>query len=399
MNGLDVAILIGSVFAFVGGYRRGLVARAVMWLCVVGTMLLAADNMSKIVRLVQGGEVEPSVQQIVLVVGASLVVGRSVGALAGYWIRRRIPTRPLRVADRMAGGAAGVVGIAVTLWLATPVLAFLPGWPAGAVRSSTLATALARTVPVRLDALSAVRNLLRNGGFPIAVSEIGRSFDAGSPPESEVLTRDTRRMVVASVVRVTSVGCGAESIGTGFVVGSGQVLTAAHVVAGAKAVAVESDAIIMPVTIVAFDPAKDLALLQSAQGRIGPSLVLQGTDAPGETGADREVFGYFDGGPLRVRSVRSSTAMLEVGRDIFDELPVKRDVLRLAADLGPGDSGAPVVDRAGEVTGLVFSRAPDRATTAFALGASELRRFLLERPTAGSAARCLPMRSTPDGEV
>ncbi len=404
MNGLDIAIVVGSVFAFVGGYRRGLVARIVLWASVAGTMLLAADNMSPLLRLVHRGEVDPSAHQIVLVVVASLFVGRLIGALAGHWVRRRIPTRPLRAADRLAGGTTGVLGVAITVWLATPILAFLPGWPSGAVRSSTLAANLSRRVPVRLDALAAVRNLLSNSGYPIAVSAIGRSFDAGSPPLRTVVADTVRTRVQTSVVRVTSYGCGVESIGSGFIVRPDQVLTAAHVLAGGQAISVQSGTRIVPATIVAFDPGADLALLQLRRGELRNSLRLA-PDYPiasenesdnetldtGDTENQGEVLGFVDGGPLKARSVRSSTELSEIGRDIFDERRVNRKVLRLAADLGPGDSGAPVIDRNGAVIGLVFSRAPDRKTTAFALATSEIRRFLADPDTdVAAATRCLP---------
>lgn len=391
MNGLDVAIVIGSVCAFVGGYRRGLIARVVMWVCVVVTMLLAAENMAQLVGLFHRSEGRPQARQVVVVVVGSLVLGRVLGAIAGHWVRRRIPTRPLRFVDRAAGGAAGVAGVAITLWLATPVLAFLPGWPSGAVRSSVLATTLSRRVPVRLDAFSAVRNLLHNGGFPIVVSEIGPSIDAGSPPAQEVLDSETRRRVQSSVVRVSSVGCGGESIGTGFVVGGGRILTAAHVVAGAKAISVASGSKVFPVRVVSFDSEKDLALLEAPHPRVGSPLALGRGDIATESGFEGEVLGYLDGGPLRNRSIRSSAALREEGRDIFDEREVTREVLRLAADLGPGDSGAPVFDDRGTVRALVFSRAPDRTTTAFALAASELRRFLVGVPGTMSAKRCLPL--------
>ena len=404
MNGLDIAIVVGSVFAFVGGYRRGLVARIVLWASVAGTMLLAADNMSALLRFVHRGEGDPSAHQIVLVVVASLFLGRLVGALVGHWVRRRIPTRPLRVADRLAGGTVGVLGVAITVWLATPILAFLPGWPSGAVRSSTLATNLSRRVPFRLDALAAVRNLVGNSGYPIAISEIGRSFDAGSPPLTTVVTDSIRTQVQSSVVRVTSFGCGVESIGSGFVVRPDQVLTAAHVLAGGRAISVELGTKIVPATIVAFDPGADLALLQLSRGELRNSLRVASNDSIANDSESKgatldtdfenqaEVLGFVDGGPLKARSVRSSTALSEVGRDIFDERRVNRKVLLLAADLGPGDSGAPVIDRNGTVVGLVFSRAPDRKTTAFALAASELRRFLADADTDVSAAtRCPPM--------
>jgi hypothetical protein len=391
MNGLDIAIAIAAIAAFVGGYRRGLLARLTVWVFVIGTVLAVADNMNSVLKILHRGEGKAKPIEIVMVMVGSIVLGRVVGGMIGYWVKRRIPTRPLRAVDRFAGGGVGLVGVAVTLWLATPVLAFIPGWPSGAVRKSAVATTLAQKVPIRLDALSAVRNLLADGGFPIAVSEIGRSIDAGKPPTGPVLSPTQRSKVSDSVVRVSSVGCSGESIGSGFFIGKKKVLTAAHVVAGGRAISVETANGIVPASILAFDPRKDLALLSIDRGG-GEALRLvdqTGDDAMPLLG---EAFGFRNGGPLSIRTLTSSKPLQETGRDIYDERVSVRQVLRLAADLGPGDSGAPVVDAAGDVLGVVFSRAPDRSTTAFALAAREIREFLASSATGSSGAspkRCI----------
>jgi Trypsin-like peptidase domain/Colicin V production protein len=378
MNGLDIAIAVAAVAAFVGGYRRGLLARLTVWVFVLGTVLAVADNMSAVVSVAHPSSKSAKPHEIVFAIVAAIAVGRILGGLVGYWVRRRIPTRPLRFVDRFAGGLVGILGVATTLWVATPVLAFIPGWPSGAIRKSALATNLAKRVPVRLDALSAVRNLLDDGGFPVAVSAIGRSIDAGPPPADGVLSDATRATVGESVVRVSSVGCGGQSIGTGFVVGANRVLTAAHVVAGGKAISVESGESVIPASVVAFDGSRDLALLQLDGTINAKSLRLtdRTLNQPVNNSQAGEVFGFRNGGQLQVRPAESSAALSEIGRDIFDERRAVREVLRLAADLGPGDSGAPVVDGTGKVLGLVFSRAPDRQTTAFALSSDEVQRFL-----------------------
>jgi S1-C subfamily serine protease len=73
-----------------------------------------------------------------------------------------------------------------------------------------------------------------------------------------------------------------------------------------------------------------------------------------------------------------------VGRDLYDEHETRRQVLILAADLAPGDSGAALVDPTGTVVGVAFAIAPDRPGTSYALDTSELRAALSAPRRAGT---------------
>jgi S1-C subfamily serine protease len=71
------------------------------------------------------------------------------------------------------------------------------------------------------------------------------------------------------------------------------------------------------------------------------------------------------------------------GTDIYDRARTERQVLILAADLEPGDSGAALVDPDGDVVGVVFAIAIDRPGVAYALDMPELEAVLagdLSRP-------------------
>ncbi|HEX8770302.1 MAG TPA: hypothetical protein VF711_05995, partial [Acidimicrobiales bacterium] len=72
------------------------------------------------------------------------------------------------------------------------------------------------------------------------------------------------------------------------------------------------------------------------------------------------------------------------GADLYYEHPIHRQVLILAAELHPGDSGAPLVDRSGNVVGVAFAISLDRGDTAYALSTSELRP-VIERSRSGRA--------------
>ena len=68
--------------------------------------------------------------------------------------------------------------------------------------------------------------------------------------------------------------------------------------------------------------------------------------------------------------------MTATGTDIYDRNQTRREVLILSSDLHPGDSGAALIDPTGEVVGVAFAIAPDRAGVAYALAMEELEAVL-----------------------
>ena len=81
----------------------------------------------------------------------------------------------------------------------------------------------------------------------------------------------------------------------------------------------------------------------------------------------------------RLEEAAVREAKEETGLDIYDRREVRRDLLVLASDLQPGDSGSAVVRSDGTVIAVAVAIAPDRDGVAYALDRSELD-ALLARP-------------------
>jgi hypothetical protein len=84
------------------------------------------------------------------------------------------------------------------------------------------------------------------------------------------------------------------------------------------------------------------------------------------------LFGHPGGGDLRQAPMSIAEQILARGTDIGRTASTEREVFVLAATTAPGDSGAPVVDDAGHVLGVMFAYDISRQTTAYALTRSEL---------------------------
>lgn len=176
--------------------------------------------------------------------------------------------------------------------------------------------------------------------------------------------------------------------GTGWVVAPELIVTNAHVVAGERSTTViRDDGRRLDATLVAFDAARDLAVLRT-RALDRPPLVLA-ADAPGPGGSGG-VFGRPGGGPLRVAPFAVSRSLDATGRDIYGTDRTRRRVLELAVALRPGDSGAPLVAPDGSVGGVAFAVARDRGDVAYALEPSEVRAVLATVSAATvSAGPCL----------
>ncbi len=181
--------------------------------------------------------------------------------------------------------------------------------------------------------------------------------------------------VAASTVRVSGVACGVRVFGSGFSPAPDTIVTNAHVVAGTTSAQVlRPDGRTLPAQVQVFDPGRDQAVL-AVPGLGEPSLGL----APAVVGEDTAVYGHPGGQvPLEVSPARVVRKVnVDIG-DIYDQPSTPRQILVVDSVLEPGDSGAPLVNRAGQVVGVAFAVANLRRTRAFAVASEELAPVLAQ---------------------
>jgi S1-C subfamily serine protease len=377
VNVFDIFLIVLVVSAAIGGYRLGFVARATSWLGLALGLVAGAFLLRRIVPEMQdAGQATKSLVAVGLLVGAALI-GMSLGLVLGSRLYSELPPGAARRADRAAGGVIGVVGVLVGLWLLLPVLAHVPGLMSEQARGSAIAREVSDRFPDPPDTLAVLRRFVGDEPFPQVFDALRPAPDAGTAPEQSGLSTAVANQVVQSTVKVTGEACSRIQEGSGFFVGPDLVVTNAHVVAGESGTEVElADGRTLDAMVVAFDPERDLAVLRT-DGE-APALSLRDADT-GDVGG---VFGHPGGGGLEVSPFRVAEEITAVGRDIYDQSSTSRDVLVLASDLAPGDSGSALVDPQGQVIGVAFAVAPDKPGVAYALAISELR-DVLERDLSG----------------
>ncbi|CAN5490235.1 MarP family serine protease [soil metagenome] len=376
MNLLDWILVGLLVVAVLAGYRLGLVARALSWAGLVAGLLLATRLLPVVLDRF---ETDRPGSRLLLALGVLLggaLLGQALGGVLGARLHLALP-RATRPVDSVAGAAVGGLGVLVAVWLLLPAAAEIEGSSARLVRDSRIARAIDDAAPEPPDAVQTPRSLVDESGIPRVFDDLRRSPVAGPQPAAAGIAPELLDRVIASTVRVEGAACGRIQEGSGWVAGPGLVVTNAHVVAGEdETVVISPNGNDADAVVVAFDPARDLAVL-TAPDLEAAALPL----ADAERGTTGAVLGYPGGGPLEVSPFEVEQELSAVGRDLYDRSDNRREVLVLAADLAPGDSGGALVGPDGSVVGAAFAIAPDRRGTAYALAPSEVRAILEARGT------------------
>ena len=178
------------------------------------------------------------------------------------------------------------------------------------------------------------------------------------------------------VVITTGTGLGAGTV----VKDDGTILTALHVVKGATAITVRfADGTQAAATVTASTPDQDIAVLTPATL---PEVVVAAT-LGGGVGVGDEVFAV--GNPLGYAGSLSGGVVSALNRTVTIQGTTLSGLIQTDAAVNPGNSGGPLVNKAGQVVGVVTALANPSGADSFAgIG------FAVPIATAGGAAGAPP---------
>jgi S1-C subfamily serine protease len=190
---------------------------------------------------------------------------------------------------------------------------------------------------------------------------------------------------------VEAVACANFMTGSGFAVQPAHFVTNAHVIAGADRVWVSFDGQLErhEGVIVHFDPDLDAAVVHVPGLRAQP---LELADAAPARGAQAAAIGFTGGGRQRAIPAAVSRSLEALGRDIYGEGLVPREVVEMQADVAPGDSGGPLVLADGTVGGVTFSESRTDTAVGYALSPTAVADSIARSVTsteAVSPGRCV----------
>ena len=165
--------------------------------------------------------------------------------------------------------------------------------------------------------------------------------------ELPTLNQDSfKRKATQITVRVRNLTCEGVARGSGFAIDRHTLVTNRHVVAGAERLEVDTaDGRTLEVSAARVGVLGDVAFV-TVDGTLPVSADLSGKAAQG---ADIAAVGYPLGGPFTI------TRGVVIDRIDGFRFNVQGDILRISAEVQPGNSGGPLLDRRGRVAGVVYA--------------------------------------------
>jgi S1-C subfamily serine protease len=199
-----------------------------------------------------------------------------------------------------------------------------------------------------------------------------------APANSAVVYQKILPSIVAIETKSPSTKPGREGLGTGVIVNTqGSILTAYHVIDGATSIRVSfADGTRSPAEVVSTDPEHDIAVIAAEHQPevIVPAVLGGGVQVGEEAYAVGNPLGYVDSLTAGVVSGLGRTAETDDGKTVGG-------LIQFDAAVNPGNSGGPLLNRGGQVIGIVTALAnPSRNDYFIGIG------FAVPIGTAGGAA-------------
>jgi len=352
MNIVDVLVVIFLISSIFRGKEVGFVRQLFSTLGFFGGLWLGTVLEPHFVQLVHTPAVR-SLVTLVTTLGCAFIL-LTLGEYIGIVLKTKFTFRRINALDNVLGSALAFLSVLIAVWLSAAIVLSLPA-PSlqAAMRGSKIVSLLNRTLPPSPPIIAGLSHLIDPNGFPQVFINGNEPSPNNLPLPDLGIMQAAVQKDTASVVKIEGQGCGGIVEGSGFVAAKGLVITNAHVIAGIKSPYVLDGHGTHSATTVWFDPDLDFAVLK-VTNLVGAPLSIE--DSEVSRGTSGAVLGYPGGGQYKVNAAAVLDKFAATGRNIYDQGNVERDIYEVKADIIPGNSGGPLIDKDGTVIGVVFAQ-------------------------------------------
>lgn len=377
MNLLDWCLVLIVVAYALSGYWQGFVTGA---FATIGLLLGGLLGIWLAPHLL--GEADPSLwvslaALFVVLVCASF--GQAILQYAGTRVRDQITWQPVRALDAIGGAVLSVVAVLIVTWMLGVAVSGsrIPGI-GPMVRDSTVLTRVNEVMPAQAQGvLRQFDRVVGSSFFPRYLEPFAPERIVEVSPAPGNVVRDPEvQQAQLSVFKIRGNNrCGDGIEGSGFLYSPNRLMTNAHVVAGVTEPRVRVGNRTLDAEVVYYNADIDVAVL--AVDIDGPTVQF---DTSGAAEQPAVILGFPNDGPFDAQPARIRSEQRLRSPDIYGRGTVTREVFSLRGLVRPGNSGGPLVSRAGKVLGVIFAASISDRQTGYALTADQV---------AGAAARGL----------
>ncbi|MFI1969699.1 serine protease [Streptomyces cinnamoneus] len=376
MNLLDLLLMLVVLGYAVSGYRRGLIASAVLLAGFLGGAVLGVWALPHALEPFEAGTSTAAVVAV-LVVLIPAALGHALAGRLAWRLRRKLTWAPVRGVDGVGGAAVNSLAVLLVGWVAASVLVSANSpLLTRQIRESTLLGAVQEAMPEQAPTwFSRTTDALAGAGFPQVFNPFENEPATSVPKPSEdavtAAAKTAARRSVVKVEGVADVGGGRRGQeGSGFVYAHEHVMTNAHVVAGVDDPTVRVGGVgrAYKAKVVLFDPRTDVAVLD-VPGLDAPVLPFDTSAGRGDAAV---VAGFPENGGLDLRAAVVAGEVRAKGQDIYGDGVTTREVYSVRSTVRPGNSGGPLLTPGGKVYGVVFARSTADAETGYVLTAGQV---------------------------
>jgi S1-C subfamily serine protease len=368
VNIVDLFIVLFVIFSLFRGREIGFVRQFFSTAGFFGGLLLGAMLQPYTTRLVDT-ELSKALITIMTTLGIALAA-MSLGEYIGLRLKHRIQFNALNKTDNALGSGLAAVTLLLVIWLSANIFASLPASNLQvAISNSRIVSALSEHLPPAPTVIARLGKLIDPNGFP----QVFTGKEPAPNTTSVTPSLDGFDTAIAatkdSVVKIEGQGCGGIVDGSGFIVGDGLVATNAHVVAGISNPFIKDGNGTHRTVTIWFDPDTDFAILKTTD-LAGGTLSFNTTTA--NNGSRAAVLGYPGGGPFDVESAVVLDHFIASGRNIYGRGVTEREIYEINSHIIPGNSGGPLINKEGEVIGVVFAESTSYENVGYTLTAKQV---------------------------
>lgn len=364
MNWLDIFIIVFLFASVVRGLEVGFVRQFFSTFGFFAGAFIGLWLQDLLIHIAKSPEAK-SLLVLLVVLGCALGF-MTAGEYAGMRIKFKL--RESRITERLDGifgSALSAITLLAVIWMGAALLRNLPfdSWQRQ-ISDSRIIGSLNTTLPSAPELLTRIGHLIDPNGFPHVFSTLEPKLPTDMPlPDMGELNA---AIIAArpSIVKVEGEGCGGIVVGSGFMAGSGLVITNAHVIAGVRQPFIIDQAGQHRTSVMYFDPGLDIAILRAETSKAKP-LSIRSEQAPNGTAV--ATAGYPGNAGFTATPGVIMETFTAYGRNIYDTEESIRTVYSIKTAIEKGNSGGPILDKDGNVVGVIFGKSYSYDQVGYAL--------------------------------